>query len=526
MEVELKLSLNPADNDRLARHPLIAAHARAPARTAQLLAHYFDTPDLHLMRHGAGLRVRQVDGAWIQTMKAGGSVRSGLHQRNEWEGPVERPWPQLGRLRKLIKADGDASWLAPLDAPGLKQRLAAQFAVRVERRTWQLDVDGSAIELALDSGDVERHGRRVAINEIELELKAGDPAALFAFALRLLETIPLHVSNTNKAERGYALCRQSGTVPVKAADLALAPDGTLAEALEAMLSNCLAQIQGNEAGVMDTDNAESLHQMRVGMRRLRSALKLVQQVATAPEALQDDIAWLGEQLGQARDWDVLQLSTLAGVLDHPGANPGGKDSLALQDAVRETVQASRHAAALALRSPRYTRLLLALGAWMAQLARQREPDPDQDGDRDGDNDGGALAGPARHFAHHTLQRLHKTLLKRASRIDDDAASVHRLRIAGKRSRYALEFFQSLYRARDARRYLDAMSAIQDQLGRHNDLAVAGRLLRELQDERPALAGAVGYLRGYLRARQDDDGADLAKIVATLRGLALPQQARR
>ena len=87
MEVELKLSLAPADNEVLMRHPLIAAHATGPARAQHMTARYFDTPDLHFLHHGAGLRVRKVGEEWIQTMKAGGSVQSGLHSRNEWECP-------------------------------------------------------------------------------------------------------------------------------------------------------------------------------------------------------------------------------------------------------------------------------------------------------------------------------------------------------------------------------------------------------------------------------------------------------
>src|SRR5471032_1080339 len=161
MEVELKLLLDPTDNDRLLNHPLIARHARAPVQRKQLTARYFDTPDLHLLRHGAGLRVRKMYDVWIQTMKAGGSVQSGLHQRNEWEGPVSHPWPQLGKLRKLIGAD--QQWLVVLSAADLKNRLEPLFAVQVERSKWDLDVDGSEIELVLDHGTIERHGQQVAI---------------------------------------------------------------------------------------------------------------------------------------------------------------------------------------------------------------------------------------------------------------------------------------------------------------------------------------------------------------------------
>ena len=514
MEVELKLLLDPADNNTLSQHPLLAAHARGAVKRDQLSAHYFDTPDLHLLHHGAGLRVRRMDGVWIQTMKAGGSVQSGLHQRHEWEGPVSRAWPQLGKLRKLMGDDGE--WQSVLDAPDLKDRLQALFAVQVERSKWDLDVDGSQIELVLDHGSIERHGQQVPVNEIELELKDGQPASLFQFALRLLDDLPLRLSNSSKAERGYQLCRQTGTVPVKAGALELAPDDSVAQALLAVLGNCLDHMQHNEAGVIAGENPECLHQMRVGVRRLRSALKLFESAAPCPQPLLDDIAWLGQELGAARDWDVLLESTLPRV---PGSAGSGNGMLELQALVPQVVRERRAEAAQALQSQRYTRLLLSLGAWMQQLgAGAREH---------AGNDSHALSQRASGFAQQVVQRLHKKMLRRADRLaDDDPRTVHRLRIAGKRSRYAMEFFRSLYRGGGTRRYLDTMSGLQDRLGAHNDLVVADRLLLELQQRQPDAAGtaaAISFVRGYLLAQRERDVADIPAIRQRVHALRLPRR---
>lgn len=515
MEVELKLLLDPADNDKLSRHPLIAAHAQGKVKTDQLSAHYFDTPDLHLLHHGAGLRVRRMDGEWIQTMKAGGSVQSGLHQRHEWEGPVARPWPQLGKLRKLMADDG--AWQTVLDAPDLKDRLDALFSVQVERSKWDLEVDGNQIELVLDHGTIERHGARVAVNEIELELKDGQPAGLFQFALQLLDDVPLRLSNSSKAERGYQLCRQTGTVPAKASALDLSPDDSVAQALLAVLGNCLDHIQHNENGVVAGENTESLHQMRVGVRRLRSALKLFESAAPCPQPLLDEIGWLGTELGTARDWDVLFESTLPRVSGSVGTANG---MMELQTLVLQVVREKRAEAAQAVQAPRYTRLLLSLGVWMQQLAAGINVEHD-------DDDADMLAQPARSYAQQVVQRLHKKLLRRADRIaDDDARAVHRLRIAGKRSRYAMEFFRSLYRNGGTRRYLDTMSGLQDQLGAHNDLVVADRLLLDLQERHPAASGAgaaIHFVRGYLQAQRERDVADVPAIRKSVHALRLPRR---
>jgi inorganic triphosphatase YgiF len=498
MEVELKLLLSPADNDTLLRLPLIASRASAPVRAQQLSARYFDTPDLHLLRHGAGLRVRKVDGVWIQTMKAGGSVQSGLHSRNEWEGPVDRPWPRLGRLRKLI--DGEAQWRDMLDAPELKERLEPLFVVEVERHTWDLEIDGGKIELVLDHGHIDRHGHQVPVNEIELELKDGNPASLYAFALQLHEQIPLRLNNINKAERGYMLVRQTGTVAYRAKTLELPADASVGDAMLAVLGNCLQQIQRNEDAVIKGDDAETLHQMRVGVRRLRSALKLFESIAPCPPALQEDIRWLGTELGAARDWDVMLTSTLARVQ----ASPGGKHGLLdLQALALESARAKRREAAQALLSPRYTHLMLTLGSWMLQAAP-------------------GLKGSAAKFSRQTMQHLHKSLLKRANRMDDnDPAGVHRTRIAAKRGRYALEFFHSFYRAQGARTYLRTLAAAQDELGQHNDLVVADRLLQELVQQHPQAEAAIQFARGYLLSQQATQPADLAAIRTGLHALRLP-----
>jgi CHAD domain-containing protein len=344
----------------------------------------------------------------------------------------------------------------------------------------------------------------VSINEIELELKDGDAAGLYAFALQLLDDIPLRISNINKAQRGYMLVRETGHAPFRAQALELDADATLSEALPAILGNCLEHIQRNEVAVIEGHDPETLHQMRVGVRRLRSALKLFDTVAPCPPALQEDIDWLGTELGAARDWDVLLSSTLPRV---DAAPVGAHGLLELTALVQQTAQARRRQAAQAVLSPRYTHLMLTLGSWMLQTAP-------------------LLHGAAAHFSRQTLQQLHKSLLKRVARMqDDDAASAHRTRIAAKRGRYALEFFHSLYRPKGTRTYLKALAATQEELGQHNDLVVAGRLLQELAQQQPQAAASIQFARGYLLAQQAMQATDLEAIRSRLHALRLPHALR-
>jgi triphosphatase len=411
---------------------------------------------------------------------------------------IDRSWPRLGKLRQLIGAD--AQWLSILDAPNLKQRLEPLFLVDVQRQLWDVEFHGSHIEVALDHGHIERHGKQLAINELELELKHGEPANLYAFALQLLEDIPLRISNINKAQRGYMLVRDTGTAAFRAPSLDLPIASSVGDAQLAILGNCLQHIQRNEVAVIEGDNPETLHQMRVGVRRLRSALKLFDAAAPCPPALAEDVQWLGMVLGAARDWDVM----LASTLQHLDANPGGKYSLMdLQALVLQTAQAKRREAAQALLSPRYTRLMLTLGSWMLQTAP-------------------LLRGSAAKFARRTMQKLERKMLGRADRMQqDDPTSAHRTRIAAKRARYALEFFHALYRPKSVRPYLQTLSATQDELGQHNDLVVAARLLQELSLSQPQAEGEIQFARGYLVARQDAAPADLETIQSRLHALRLP-----
>ncbi|WP_367185348.1 CHAD domain-containing protein, partial [Rugamonas sp.] len=99
--------------------------------------------------------------------------------------------------------------------------------------------------------------------------------------------------------------------------------------------------------------------------------------------------------------------------------------------------------------------------------------------------------------------------------------MHRLRIAGKQSRYALEFFQSLYRPKRVQAYLEALTGLQDELGRHNDLIVADTLLEQLEQEQPQQAGAIAFVRGYLLARRDGDQVGVRKLWKAFQALDLP-----
>lgn len=495
MEIELKLLLDPADAPALRDHPLIAKYATGAPVRQQLFTTYFDTPDLFFKKHRAALRIRQTDSGWLQTLKDGNAVQAGLHSRNEWEAEIDATAPDLEALRELVGPQ--SPWFDRLADPALAQNLVPVFSNRIDRTAWQLAFpDGQTAELALDQGQLERDDDREPISEIELELKSGDAAPLFDLALALQRDIPLRIGNASKSARGYAMMAGRREPPVvKASPVELHPGLSVEDGLQAIAGNCLAQIQANEEGLKTgagTD-PEHVHQMRVGLRRLRSLLKLYRHLAPLPPELDAEIGWLGGELGAARDWEVLAGDTLAGIMENDALS--GEPALPpLRQSALEIAGANRSRAAEAVHSVRHARLMLGLTAWIHGARWRREALPEQKA---------ALAAPIKPFARQALKAGQRRLEKRGRHLEEASPEErHRLRIAAKRMRYATEFMAALFPARRVRPYVKALSALQDALGWLNDVAVAQHLLRDLARRQPAQALGAGIAAGYLMARQE------------------------
>lgn len=461
-EIELKLAIPPEATALLRRHPLLKKLRTAPPVKRRLNNSYFDTPELDLTRLGYALRLRRVDGHWLQTAKWGGSVQGGLHRRKESEVEADGEIIDLARFpNRSLRRD-----LAPF-----ADKLRLLFVTDFWRTAWELVTEtGDYIELALDQGEIRCGEKCTRISEIELELKSGDPARLYQIALELQKSLPLRPEPINKAEQGYALYLDTPPAPMKAMPVALTAGMTAAKALQAIAWNCLAQMQGNEHGLLYLDDPEYLHQLRVALRRLRAALGLFRMAAPRAQnaGLLRDIRWLGERLGPARDWDVLVGQTLPPLLAKLGEQHNA-DLLrqTTEHALRQATETARtkalSGACRAVHSPRFARLLLELFAWLASGKW---------------NAGGAFDQPAADFARQALKRRYRQASKCGRKMDRTEAR-HTLRIAVKKLRYASEFFTPLFNAKKVSAYGKAEAELQDILGGFNDRAVAINLLAEL-----------------------------------------------
>jgi len=298
--------------------------------------------------------------------------------------------------------------------------------------------------------------------------------------------------------------------PVRAQPLKLKKNNTIEQAFRRIAENCLAQVHGNECSVASGHDASSVHQMRVGLRRLRSAFDLFEDVIPVPASLQKELQWIAGKLGAARDWDVMIDSTLPTAFE--GA-PADTHADALTQAAIDISKRNRARAAAAIGSVRYTRLIIELTRWLDGRAWRDAMNGDQLV---------SLDKAVTQFAGETLRKRHRKLVKRGRHLPDlDARRRHRARIAAKKLRYATEFFSSLYSKQVVRHYVAALSELQDDLGWRNDVVVGDELLKALAADHPQAAVGVGYARGYLASRIAADHDMLEKLWKRFRRLSPP-----
>src|SRR6185312_70859 len=273
-EIELKLEVSSAAADRVARLPWLRQLAYGPATREKLVTVYCDTAKRKLRERGLSLRIRHAGKKRLQTIKALDKGARGAFGRDEWEEEVERDRPDLAL------AAGTA--LEKLATRKLKRKLRPVFETAVQRTAMTLQCDGSDVELAIDRGHIGTGSHREPINEVELELKRGDTAVLGTLAERLARSVPASYGVLAKAERGYALSDGATAQPVPAGSIVVAAGVPAGEAFTAIGLSCLKQIVANQDAVRNGE-AEGIHQMRIGLRRLRAAASLFKDLIRGAE---------------------------------------------------------------------------------------------------------------------------------------------------------------------------------------------------------------------------------------------------
>ncbi len=480
IETELKLRIRPEHLARLKRHALFKSLQISASGTHKLHNIYFDTPTLELHQRKMALRLRRVGGQWLQTLKGGGAVKSGLHERYEWEFPVPAAKLDFSNLEEQI-------WSEHLPT-SLREQLVPVFTTVFYRTSRLLDWHGAIIEVCLDHGDVLTSTCSTPICEIELELKSGHPQHLFELAQEILKIVPFELELVSKAEQGFRLLSGYTARPVKSELPRLTQTDTLTDGLQVLIWSCLAHWQHNLHGAMSRDaleshDAEYLHQMRVAMRRLRVVLRMTEELCADDvlTALRTELAGFGVMLGQVRELDVFIAETLQPMYEAIDGNSGQRSLNALLASCEQ--QRADCYAALHLKSREVQQVLLRFSLWMNSsywcLAEQGAPEP-------------------REFASRRLHHLNKRYMKAGMNLHvQDASQLHALRIHAKKLRYSAECFVDLYPKNRTHTYLAALSDVQELLGKINDISVAHRLLDELASRLPDHREVVLFIKGAI-----------------------------
>ena len=508
VEIELKFQIDAAQREGVRR---ALASRSAAVETLRLQARYFDTADDRLAQAGLALRLRKEGPArWVQTLKGRGD---GLMQRLEHEIVLSPGDPVA---IEIARHDGTAAGQALRKALGTPaEPLVERFATDIRRsrrvvRTRSAAGEAASVEIALDEGwliapgdagvgegrPANRMRRRLPVSEIEFELLAGPPQVMVDLAARWVRRHGLWLDVRSKAERGHALAtgRWPGAVfsqpPVLARRMAPAP------AFAAMLQSALAHVLPNMAAVAEAAHAEAehLHQLRVGLRRLRTLLREFAGDLPGLEEMAPLLREVFAALGALRDREIIEQTLLparaaARVAGAEAASPAGASGASPDATLRPLVAAET----APLRAPAFNVLLLAL------IGSSTAPE-----------DGVASAGSTMlALATQRLARLHKRVATDAARfaaLDDEAR--HALRKRLKRLRYSLEFVAPLYARKPVSRYLAVLKPAQQALGNFNDLVVAQAALRNA-------AEPEAFVLGWLAARREAVEAEAAKRLVAL-----------
>ena len=461
MEIELKLRLHPDGLAALLSDPLIAKSCKT---RLQLVNTYFDTPDRTLAQAGISLRLRSDGKRWLQTLKGPGTSHAGLHQRDEIEFPVSGPELEWGVL-------ADTPYEATL-AP-VKTQLVQQFTTRFQRDIRRLrGATGAEIELAIDQGVIISGDRQETLCELELELVSGPVDDLFSMALQLAKRHPLVAEPSSKAQRGGQLAQGPvQSAPVKAADSVLPAGADAQEIARLSIEQALAHWQDNQAGFLRQSShshqpydSEYLHQVRVAVRRLRVACGPLAQALkwnnTALDPIRFSLRKLGQQLGEARDWDVFIEETWPLLSPHL---PDAAQRQIIKEQAHLLQQTARLQAQAALEGREGQCLVLQLGRCLVQPDSATKPAPLAN----------STNSPSFKALTAELDQLDQKMRKAIPKLSKlSPRKLHDLRIVAKKLRYLTEFIARRYEPKAVENWLEWLKTAQTIFGGRNDRSTA------------------------------------------------------
>jgi triphosphatase len=484
-ELELKFEVEPTTLRRLKKIPEIRALNKRPKYATETSV-YFDNDKHALHKKGLMLRVRRIGKRHVQTIRTAGN--SAPIERDEWETEIAGAQPELDLIRGTPLED--------LITKKIRRGLRPMFETRVRRTHYSLTDKERSIDLTIDRGKLDTHDGSVPICELELELKRGSKDCLFDVARRLVQALPAQISLKSKAERGYELLEGRKGMSVKANPVALPAGCNARNGFKVIGFDCLKQVIDNVTALARGDS-EGVHQMRVGLRRLRAAVSLFGDLLDDDQtaAIKAELKWLAGELTPAREFEVFTERVIVPIKHRHGRIGKGISSFCKE-------VAGKHRAALAkardaVGSARFRALVFEVAVWL-EGGRWTNPADDLARSR------GEVSIEA--FAAEQLRRRLRKVRKRGKQLAQlETKKRHKLRIQVKKLRYASEFFSGLFQDKKAlrrqKKFMPALERLQDGLGDLNDIAVDERLIASAAA--PKRAFTAGLLTGREEASENE-----------------------
>src|SRR5579884_577782 len=442
---------------------------------------YYDTAAFDLLRAGITLRRRQggSDAGWhlkVPTQEHG--VRTELRLPDDERLPDEFADLLTARVR------------------GRELQPVAQITTRRRRSILKGDDDHALAEVALDAVTAASFGPESSLtrwNEVEIELaegaakgrgllKAADRQLRQAGIRRSSRASKLHTALVHSLD---AVDEQLTNQPQRVENAAEAP-------VLAYLREQLEELTAWDMAVR-RDEPDSIHQMRVAARRMRAALQAYQPMLRGDrvEHLISELRWIGQELGHARDEEVIAERISVRIDEVPSELVLGPVAARVQGHYAPRQAAARRALLEALCSERYIALLRSIEAFLANPPLTQ-----------GTEDVPALV----RRAHRRVSRRMRNALQKAPGPQRDARS-EEVRKAAKRARYAAEVAELGY-GKKARRSARGYKKLQSLLGDHHDAILGAAALRELA-LRAYTEGENTFTYGLLHQRDLDEAARLA-----------------
>ena len=499
MSNSLRLKIDEKDLNRIRNLRYLREISSGRAAAQNLGSIFFDTPDHQLRKRNVVIEVSKVGQRYVQSVCASGVTLDGMRVRRlHWENPLPTPEPEPGAI-----GDPDLRALAT-PAPG--SRLGPVLQCNIHQSARQLTSERRrTVDFALQNGEFSADGIKKSFCEILLESKSRDGAATFDMALDLHAKVPLRIATISREWQALQAIGNDGPGWRKAIALNLPNEATVEDTLVDILHHCLDHLMDNEQVTLLCDHPEGVHQMRVAMRRMRSALRIFRDAMPHEHYVRvtDEVKWQTKSLADTRDLDVFMDEIVGPVAD---AFDGEPSFSVLMKRLTEDREKARAEARKAIFDPRFTKFLLETLGWIEGRKWRNRRSAESSA---------LLQQPIIELSDNLIAKRFKKVRKQGRKFDTlTVEEKHQLRIDVKKLRYAIDFFSSLYGRGRVKAFIVRLQKLQDGLGYMNDVAVARDLVEHLMKTATrSTAAPIGHAGALVLGWHTNAAAEATKTLS-------------